>query len=150
MNTVSTRLSSRLSPSIKWSIYAGVYGFLCSLILLSILGTIARTLIKLLGLPISYSGFLMALPVLFIGPVVWWTVVERLDKYTYLFGGVAGILTALLTVVFWVLIYVVVWGPLLVLTGWFLILLVLVISIPTAFIVGLLLMYARCNLDDVL
>lgn len=148
MDTIDSQFFSKLSPSIKWSIYAGIYGFLSSLLILSILGSIASTLIKILGLQTDYSIFLMSLPVLFISPIIWWLVVERWDKYTYLFGGFTGVLTAFFTVFFWVSIFIVVWSPLLVLTGWFLILFILIISIPTAFILGLTLMYARRSLDD--
>jgi hypothetical protein len=128
--------------------YAGVYTFLCSIVLLLLLYPISNTLVQILGLPTGLSTFLLAGPVAVLGAVVWWAVVERPKKYTYRFGMVFGLLTVLATVLFWVLVFSVVWGPSLVLTGWFLIVFVLVVSIPVGFVTGVTGMYARRRLDE--
>lgn len=128
--------------------YAGVYTFLCSIVLLLLLYPVSTTLVQILGLPTGLSVFLLAGPVAVLGAVVWWAVVERPKKYTYGFGIIFGLLTVLATVLFWVLVFTVVWGPSLVVTGWFLIAFVLVASTPVGLVTGLTGMYARRRLDE--
>lgn len=130
----------------KWSAYAGVYAFLCGVVLLVLLRPVADTLVRLLALPAGYSVFLLAGPVTVIGAGVWWAVVERRGEYTYRLGGIVGMLTALFTVLLWVLLFAIVWGPVSVLAGGVLVFFVLVVSAPVAFIAGLPLMYARHRL----
>lgn len=132
----------------KWSTYAGVYAFLWGTVLLLLLYPITNTLVKLLGLPTGYSAFLLAGPAVFIGAGVWWAVVERREAYTYPPGVTFGLATALSTVLFWVLVYTIVWGPVLVLAGWLLVVFVFVVTLPAAFVAGLTSMYARRRLDD--
>jgi hypothetical protein len=55
--------------------------------------------------------------------------------------------TALLTVALWVLLFAVVWGPSLVLTGGALVAFVFAVSVPAALAWGLSLMFARRRLD---
>ena len=146
MDTASLRLSSRFTPPVKWSLYVGVYAFLSSTVMLLLLSPIPSTLVGVLGLPTGFSAFLLAGPVMVIGAVVWWAVVERRDGYTYPHGIAFGLLTALFTVLLWVLVFTTVWGLSLVLTGWFVILFVFVISVPMALVTGLTGMYTRRRL----
>lgn len=128
--------------------YAGVYEFFCATVLLLLLSPISNLLVEILSLPADFSALVLAGPVAFIGAVVWWAVVERRNGRTYLLGGAVGALTALLTVVFWVLVFVKVWGTSLVLSGWMLVSFVLGISVLVASVTGVPMMYARRRLDD--
>lgn len=148
MDTARIGAYSTFSPPVKWSMYAGVYAFLCSIVLLLLLSPVTNTLVQILGLSTGFSAFLLAGPVAVLGTVVWWAVVERRKKYAYRFGAAYGLLTVLATVLFWVLVFSVVWGLRLVLTGWFLIVFVLVVSTPVGFITGLTGMFARRRLDE--
>lgn len=126
--------------------YAGVYTFVCATLMLLLLGPISDTLVEILALPTDYSSFLMAGPTLVVGTAVWWVVVERRGAYTYPVGAVFGLLTALLTVLFWLLVFAVVWEAGLVLTGGLLIGFVLAVAVPIGLVVGLSAMYARRRL----
>lgn len=146
MTTVSSRAAGDRSPSRRWSVAAGGFIFLCSAILLLILSPFTDTLGRLLWLPTGVSAFLFAGPVAFLGAGVWWTVVERRRRYTYLLGGVAGVLAAIVAVLFWALVFAVVWGPSSLRVGGILVVFVLAVSVPVAFVSGLPLMYARRRL----
>lgn len=148
MDSARDRPSARFSPPMKWSIYVGVYAFCYSTVLLLLLSPISNTLVGILGLPGGYSGFLLALPVVGLGTVVWWVVIERRGTYTYRLGAAFGLLTVLSTVLFWVFVFSIVWGPMLVLSGWFLVLFVIVVSVPIALVTGVSGMYARRRLDN--
>lgn len=128
--------------------YAGIFAFLCSTALLVVLSPVSDTLVKLLTLSTDYPAVVLASPVTGIGAAVWWAVVERRNRYTYLSGGATGLLAALLTVVCWVLLFTFVWGPLTVLTGGVLILFVLVVFVPAASVAGVLLMSVRRRTAD--
>ena len=65
---------------------------------------------SLLGYSAGYPEFAMAAPALLAGTVVWWALVERRRTHRYPFGVAFGVLTALFTVAFWVLVFTGVWG----------------------------------------
>lgn len=149
METAGSRHPLGISPSKKWSLYAGVYAFLCSIVPLLVLSPISNTLVTVLPLPIGSSGFVLAAPVPFVGAVVWWAVVERREAYAYLFGGLAGLLTALATVLLWTLVLAVVWGPAVLRARGVLVVIsfALAVSLAMAFVSGLPLLYARRRLN---
>lgn len=89
-----------------WSIAAGVYAYLVGTLTLLALSPVARTMGPIVGLPENYAVFLMAAPAAVAGAAVWWTLVERADAYSYPVGAAFGGLTAVLTVVAWVLAFV--------------------------------------------
>lgn len=139
--------ASGVAPSVKWSSYAGVYALLCAAVLLLLMSQVATLVADVLALP-SDSALWLAGPVPVIGAVVWWAVVEKGSRYTYPFGGAAGLLTGLLTVLFWVVRAAFVWGPNGVLAGWPLVFAVIVPTVPAALLAGLPVMYARRRPDD--
>jgi hypothetical protein len=132
-----------VSASTKWSLYAGVYAFLCAAVLVRVLAPISTTLIELLNLPGSYAGVVLALPVVGIGTAVWWALVERRNRFTYSLGAATGLTTALLTVVFWSLAFAVVWDFAVLLAGGVLVALVSLVVAPVASVVGVLMMSIR-------
>lgn len=132
-----------VSPESEWSVYAGIYTFLWSTLLLALLGTPSRTLVELLDLPPNLGPVVLAAPVPVIGAALWWGIVEQRDGYTYLHGGVFGLLTASSNVVFWLLMYSAIWGVSVVIAGGILVVFVLVVVLPTGFLVGLSLLFAR-------
>lgn len=146
MGSASLRPST-VSPSVKWALYAGVYAFLCGAVLLLPLGAVADTLVEILTLPRGFTTVLVSGSGAVIGAVVWWTVVERRDAYAYLLGGTVGLLTALFTVLLWAALVAIVYGPSAALAGGVVIVFVLVVIAPVAFVAGLPLMYAR-RLDE--
>ena len=62
-----------------------------------------------------------------------WSPATRWSAYA---GGAAGFLTALLTVLCWVMVFALVWGPSLVGFG-------VAVTLPPAVVAGVALMYAR-------
>lgn len=146
MDVTGPRPSFRLLPSVKWSLYVGIYTLLCAAVLLLVISQVATLVAELLVLP-SDSALWLAGPVPVIGAVVWWGIVERRDKYTYPRGGAVGLVTALLTVLFWIIRAAFVWGPKGVLAGWPLVFAVLVPTVLAALIAELPVMYARRRLD---
>ena len=104
------RASSSVSPSIKWSIYAGLYTFVCGTVTALIISDILALLADVIELPAPYSMVILASPTLVIGTVVWWAVVERGNSYTYLLGGIFGLLTSLFTGLLWTVRFVSFWG----------------------------------------
>lgn len=142
MGTVGPRPDSALSPSTKWSLIAGGYLFVCAAVLLLLISQVASLVADLLALP-SASLLWLAAPVPVVGAAVWWALVERRDAYTYPLGGAVGLITALCTVLLWILRGVFVWGHEMVLTGWPLVFAVLVPTVPAGLLAGVPLMYAR-------
>lgn len=139
--------SSRVAPSVKWTLCVGVYALLCAAGLLLLISQVGTLVAEMLELP-SDSALWLAGPVPVIGAVVWWGVIERGSRYTYLFGGAVGLITGLLTLLFWVIIAAFVWGPKGVLAGWPLVVAVTLPTVPTAVIAGLPAMYARRRFGD--
>lgn len=142
--SVTGRESSSMgSISIRWSVYAGLYTFLAGAGLLMPLWVIARTVGVSLGVPTGFIAILVPGSGAVIGAIVWWAVIEHRDTYTYLLGGIGGVVTALLTVLCWTLLVAIVWGPLAILAARVVILFVLVVVSPVAFVAWLLMTYAR-------
>jgi hypothetical protein len=129
-----------------WSLVAGVYAFLCGAVLLLLLSPVNNFLGELLGFSGAYSTFLLAGPALVFGAVVWSSAVERRSAYTYPFGALFGAATALLTMLFWLLVFALVWGVPLVRTGGVLIAFVLAVVVPAGLVSGVPMMYARQRL----
>lgn len=149
MDTV-LQADERISPSIKWSIYAGVYTFACATVTAVVLSDLLTVLADVIGLPAAYSMVILASPALLVGSVVWWTVVEHRESDSYLLGGLFGLVTALLTSILWIVRFVSVWGVEMltvdivpVLVG-----LVLGAAIIAGVLAGLPLMYARRRLNS--
>lgn len=138
-----------VSYSMKWALYAGGYAFLCATILLRLLSPVSNTLMTLLDLPTSYAGLVLAVPVMGTGAFVWGTVVEHRNRYTYALGALAGVVTAVSTVAFWILVFVAFWEFSLVLAGGVLVAFVSLVVTPVGCLVGIPLMYARRRLDSV-
>lgn len=147
MNT-ALRPSSSISPPTKWSIYAGLYMFMCSTVTAFILYDILALLADVIGLPVPYSMVILASPAFVIGTVVWWAVVERRGSYTYLLGGTFGLLTALFTGILWTVRFVSFWGfeMLVVPVVSFLVVFVLGVAVVVGVLTGLPLMYVRRRL----
>lgn len=136
------------STSTRWSVYAGIYAFLCGALLLLPLGVVADALVEILRVPTGFAGVLVPGSGAIVGAVVWWGVVERRDAYTYLAGGLVGLLTALCTVLFWSLLVVHVFGRWAIVSAGIVVGFVLLWTTPVAVIAGLPLMYARLRLTD--
>lgn len=147
MDTATPRPVSGFSPSTKWSVYAGVYALLCSVVPVLFLGRIAATIADVLSVPTGYSAFLLAGPAPFLAAAIWWAIVERRGSYTYLAGATVGLVTALFTVLFWLLWLAIVWGPLAVRVSGPVVVVALVASVPVGFAAGVPLMYARRHFD---
>lgn len=144
----SPRSASGVSPSTKWSLYAGIYAFLCAGLLLLVISQVATLVADVLVLPTD-SVLWLAVPVPVIGALVWWGVVERRGNFSYPRGGAVGLISALLAVGFWLLRAATVWELQGVLAGWPLVFVVLVPTVPAALLAGLPIMYARKQLGDV-
>lgn len=143
MATAGPRSSAGVSPSAKWSLYAGGSAFLCGALLFLVLSPVATTLVKVLTLPTDHAAVLVPGSAAVAGAGVWWTVIERRHAYRYPDGAMAGLVTALVTVGFWLLLPALVYGPVAVLAGGIVILFVLVVTLPVAPIWGVSLVYAR-------
>lgn len=142
MATGRPRPMSGVSSSGKWSLYAGVYTFVWSVGLLMVLSPVTRTLGTLLQFPAGYAGFIVASPATCIGAIVWWGLVERRETYAYRYGGLFGLVTALLTVLFWLLVLTAIFGSLVVM-GLTVVGFVLAVTLPVGSVAGILLLSAR-------
>lgn len=131
------------SSPVRWTLYAGVYAFLCGLLLLVPLGVVAETLLKVLTLPVAFTVILVPTSGAIIAAGVWWVVVERQETYTYLRGGAFGLLTALGTVLLWTLLVAIVYGPSAPLAAGVVIGFVIAVTAPIGVVAGLPLLYAR-------
>jgi hypothetical protein len=134
-----------VSPSVKWSVYAGLCLFGCATVTAVLLADVLALFAEVVGLPARYAMVLLASPALLVGTVTWWAVVERRRAYAYRVGGAVGLLTALLTGLLWTARFVTVWGVemLAVPIVAVLVLFVLGITAVAGVLVGLPLMYAR-------
>jgi hypothetical protein len=132
--------------SAAWSVLAGLHAFLSAVVVVLFLGPVAATLATTLGLPAGRAPIEMAVPAAVIGAITWWAIAERQRRYRYGLGALFGVSVAVLTVLFWVLVFVAVWGPRLVLSGWFVVALVLAVTAVAGLLTGLLLMHARRQL----
>lgn len=143
MATAGPPSSDGVTPPAKWSMYAGLYMFLCGTAVAFLLYDVLALLGEVLGLPAAFTTVILASPSLAIGALVWWALVERRASYTYLVGGAAGLLTALLTGVVWVARFVSGWGVEMGLAVGVLIGFVLGVAVTGGVLAGLPLMYAR-------
>jgi hypothetical protein len=134
--------------SLRWSVVAGLAAFLFGTVTLVVLSPLATVLADLLNVPAAYSTVMLSGPAAVVGAIVWWASVEQATEYSYVRGVAFGVLTALGTIVVWLGVYSVVWGPKLVATGWILIAFVGVATVPVALLVGVVVMYARRELTD--
>jgi hypothetical protein len=128
--------------STAWSLCAGGYAFGCAAALVSFLGAPVETVATALTLP-SDSAVLVAAPATPFGAVVWWALVERRRAHSYLAGGAAGLVTALLTVALWTVWAATVWGPRLVWVAGILVGAALAVSLPVGAAAGVPLMIVR-------
>lgn len=136
-----------MNKPLKRSLYAGSYLFLCAVVLVVATSQVTGLVAEVLVVPAGSTVWL-AIPVPVIGAVVWWALVRRQGTTSYVVGSIVGLGTAVLTLLVWILVGVLVWGPEGVLAGWPLIIAVLVPTIPIALVAGLSVMYARCRLDE--
>lgn len=143
MEPAGPRSATGVTLATKWAVAAGAYAFLCSTVLLWRMGAVTDALGQLLPFSTGPPAVFLALPVPAVGAVAWWAIVERVSAYSYLRGAAAGAVTALGTLLCWLVVYAFVWGPRLVATGGILIALVLVVTVPTAALVMLPLLYVR-------
>lgn len=141
--------ASSVSPSIHWSLYAGLYMFICGTVTALLLNDLLGLLGDVIGLPPVFSLVIFASPALVVGTVVWWALVERRTSYTYLVGGTFGLITALLTGLLWTVRFVSVWGVEMLAAEIILVLVGFVLGMITiaGVLTGLPLMYARRRLD---
>jgi hypothetical protein len=107
------------------------------------MGAVTDALGQLLPYTTGPPAVFLALPVPSVGAIAWWAVVERRGAYSYPRGAAAGAVTALGATLCWLVVYAFVWGPRLVATGGILIAVVLVVTVPTAALVMLPLLYVR-------
>lgn len=142
MDSDRTSSPSARRSSTVWSLCAAGYAFGCAAALVSVLGTPVETVATALTLP-SDSTVLVAAPATPFGAVVWWALVERRRAHSYLAGGAAGLVTALLTVAFWSVWAATVWGPRLVWVTGLLVGAALAVSLPVGAVAGVPLMIAR-------
>lgn len=142
--------SSGIAPAVKWASYAGLYGFLCGILLLVPLGVVARTLVEVLAMPPALTVIVIPGSGAIVAAIVWWAVVERRAAYTYPFGGVAGLVTVVGTVLLWMTALVVVYGSwtLRIRETLLIIGLVVAVAAPVGAVAGLPLMYARRQLGS--
>lgn len=143
MEPAGPRSTAGVAPATRWALAAGAYAFLWSTVLLWRMGAVTDALGQLLPYTTGPPAVFLALPVPSVGAIAWWAVVERRGAYSYPRGAAAGAVTALGATLCWLVVYAFVWGPRLVATGGILIAVVLVVTVPTAALVMLPLLYVR-------
>lgn len=109
---MGSRASSKsVDPAtVRWSMYSGVYLFVWGVGLAAALSDILRLLADAIGLPRGYWMVVIAAPVLVLGPGLWWGLVERRRAYAYRWGGLFGLVIAVMTGLLWTVRFVSVWG----------------------------------------
>lgn len=134
---------------VRWSVYAGLYLFVCGTAVAFLFADILVLLASVIGLPERYALGVLASPAFVVGAVVWWGFVEQPRAYSYLIGGAVGLVTALITGLVWTVRFVTVWGfEMLAVDAVFLLVgFVLGMVVIAGGITGLPLMYARRHLD---
>lgn len=93
-----------------WALSAGIYMFVCGTVVSILLSDVLALLADVIGLPTEYWMVILASPAFAIGAVVWWTVVERRELYTYRLGCAFGLVTALFTGLLWTGQFIFVWS----------------------------------------
>lgn len=101
---------SRLTRAGRWSVYAGLYAFVCGTVMAVLFSNILGSFGEVVGLPATWGLLIIATPTLLFGPVVWWAVVERSGPDSLLLGAGFGVITALFTGAFWTTWFASVWG----------------------------------------
>lgn len=129
--------------SVRWSIYTGLYAFVIGTALSVPLRPVTVALFTVLSLSPGLTRVLVPGSGAGIAAVVWWTVVEWMNWYTYPVAGAVGLLTAVFTVLFWTLLVTIVWGLTAIQAAGAVIGFVLVIVAPIASLAWLPLMYVR-------
>jgi len=134
-----------VAASTRWSIYAGSATFIAGAMAVAPLGTIAETLLTVLGIQTDYAIGLLPGPGAIVGSLVWWAVIERPAAYSYRTGGAAGVLTVLLTVGVWTLLVALVYGPGVIVIGETVLVIAVALGVttPVGAGVSLAVMYAR-------
>lgn len=94
----------------RWSIYAGGYMFAWGVMIAMLLSDILTLLADVIGIPAQYWVIVFSSPIVFVGAGTWWFLIERPRHYTYRWGGLFGLLTAMLTALLWTGRFVSVWG----------------------------------------
>lgn len=142
------RSDTSRNESLRWSMYAGLYMYVCGTVVAFAFDDMLSLLADVIGLPGTYAMPLLASPALPVGALAWWVVVERRNSRAVRFGGVYGALTALLTWALWTARFVDVWGSeMLAATGVrYLVGFVLAVVLVAGAITGLPMMYARRRL----
>lgn len=113
-----------------------------------LLSDLLALLADVIGFSTRYWMVIFASPAFAIGAVVWWMTIERRATYTYVTGGLFGLVTALLTGLLWTGQFVRFWGfemaiiPIIA----FLIVFVLGLAAVTGVLTAFPLMYARRRL----
>lgn len=138
-----------VSASTRWSVYAGVYAFFVGIAVLLPLGIVANTLLKIIGISSSFADILPPVSNAIIATLIWWTVVERREQYSYLRGGIVGLLTAVFTTLLWAGIVAITYSLGAVVAAGVVLLFVIAVAAPIGFIAVLPLMYARHQRSDV-
>jgi hypothetical protein len=137
--------TSRGGSSKQWSLYAGLYTFVCATAVALALSDLLALLADMIGLSPEYWMLVLASPAFAIGAATWWVAVERRGSYTYLLAGAFGLLTALFTGLLWTAQFVRVWGVEMVTVPIvaFFVLFVLGFASVAGLLAGVPLMYAR-------
>lgn len=147
MGTVGS-FTAVIDSSRNRSLSAGLYMFVCAVLVALLLSDVLSLLADGLGLPTGYWMVILASPAFAIGTVVWWVAIERRNSQSYLLCGAFGLATAGLTGLLWTAQFVRFWGVEMaeVPAVGFLIVLVLGITAIAGVVVALPLMYARRRL----
>lgn len=125
--------------------------FVCGTVVAYLLSDLLALPADIIGLPAGYAMAVFASPILVIATTVWWLLVERRAAYTYLIGGVFGLVTASATGLLWTARFVDVWGVEMAAIDIvaYLIALVVGVAVVGGVLAGLPMMYARRRLDGV-
>ncbi|ESS09641.1 MAG: hypothetical protein A07HN63_00446 [uncultured archaeon A07HN63] len=102
---VADAISSR-----RWSVFAGVYLFLCGTAVAVLLSDLLGLLADVIGLSVEHWMVVLAGPAAPIGAGVWWIAVERRGAYSYLAATLFGLTATLLTGLLWTGRFIQVWS----------------------------------------
>ncbi|ERH01657.1 MAG: hypothetical protein J07HN6_01213 [Halonotius sp. J07HN6] len=106
----SRRAVSDTVASRRWSVFAGVYLFLCGTAVAVLLSDLLGLLADVIGLSVEYWMVVLAGPAVPIGAGVWWIAVERRGAYSYLAATLFGLTATLLTGLLWTGRFIQVWS----------------------------------------
>jgi hypothetical protein len=147
MGTVGS-FTAVIDSSRNRSLSAGLYMFVCAVLVALLLSDVLSLLADGLGLPAGYWMVILASPAFAIGTVVWWVAIERRNSQSYLLCGAFGLATAVVTGLLWTAQFVRFWGVEMAETPavGYLIALVLGITAIAGVVLALPLMYVRRRL----